>query len=349
MKRNILPFFAAIIVCSIILIIDLFMPRGYLEWLLYIIPILMINNLRNSFLTIILLFLIAVFLTVGFFLSPDIGTPFLVSVTNRIEGFLTFTIFTILVNRLTTVKIKIEKANTLLEARSRELAETIKELESFTYSISHDLRSPIAIIKGFAGFLIKDYSDLLDDTGREHLKIIDNTAEKMNTLINELLRLSRVSQHPLHLEQINLSNQAESILIELHKLYGEINFNANINKGLTACADKQLIRIALDNLLSNAVKYSSRKENPVIEMGQIKKDNKDIFFIRDNGAGFDMKKAGKLFQPFFRLHTEKEYSGTGIGLSIVYRIIMRHGGKIWAESEIGRGTTFYFTLPDCRL
>ena len=229
--------------------------------------------------------------------------------------------------------------------RTAQLELTNKELETFSYSVSHDLRAPLRSIDGFSLALLQNYSDKLDDKGKKYLQFVWNSAVKMNELIEDLIGLSHVSRVDLRCSTVDLSLIANNIISELQKDEPGRIIEFITGQGLFADCDYNLITIVLENLFRNASKYSSKKPNTRIEFNTIQNEGeKLIYFIRDNGAGFDMKYADKLFGPFQRLHSESEFPGTGIGLATVKRIINRHGGNIWAEAEIDNGATFYFTL-----
>lgn len=219
-----------------------------------------------------------------------------------------------------------------------------EELQAFSYSISHDLRAPLLIMKGFISILLEDYKNELDETGQDYLTRIIKSADQMSRLIDDMLSLSKISRKDMIMQNIDLSALSMAIVDELQKTQPHRQADISIQSNLLARGDEQLLKIALTNLLSNAWKYTSKSLRPRIELGQFVNDSKTVFFIRDNGAGFPMEHLSKLFQPFQRLHTEKEFTGTGIGLAIVQRVISRHGGRIWAEGEVGKGATFYFTL-----
>ncbi len=233
-----------------------------------------------------------------------------------------------------------------LQRRTEELSALNQELESFSYSVSHDLRSPLNTISGFATILQEDYKDQLDDEGKEYLRRIDAGVHKMARIIDDMLTLSRVSQHDMIRIDMNLSEKVRGILSELQEGSPGRRVNYSIQEEIHACADPNLINIALENLLRNAWKFTSKKECTSIRFGTIAVDGKTAFFVQDNGAGFPMSHAKRLFIPFQRLHSEKEFTGTGIGLPIVERVVRRHGGNIWGEGEEGKGATFYFTLDD---
>ena len=219
-----------------------------------------------------------------------------------------------------------------------------KELESFSYSVSHDLRAPLASMIGFCNILLEDYADKLDREGCDYLQRIKSAGSKMSRLINDILSLSKISFHDMHLENVNMSDIADEIVRELRESDPGRKIEILIDRDCHVHADAKMVGIALKNLIRNAWKYTGKVANPQIAFGSFKRESERIYFVRDNGAGFDQKKAYMLFIPFKRLHSEHDFPGTGIGLAIVERVIKRHGGKISAEGELGRGSTFYFTL-----
>jgi light-regulated signal transduction histidine kinase (bacteriophytochrome) len=219
-----------------------------------------------------------------------------------------------------------------------------KELEVFSYSVSHDLRAPLRSIRGFSEVLLERYCKQLDQTGQEFLKRACQSSQQMETLIEDLLKLSRVSRSELQRQQVNLSHVAEAIAADLKKSDPQRAVEFVIEPGLQARGDERLLRVALDNLLRNAWKFTSKQPRAKIEVGS-SKGPPQAFFVRDNGAGFDMTYSNRLFGVFQRLHTVSEFPGTGVGLATVQRIVSRHGGRVWATGEVNRGATFYFTLP----
>ncbi|MGB7542146.1 MAG: ATP-binding protein, partial [Burkholderiales bacterium] len=219
-----------------------------------------------------------------------------------------------------------------------------KELEAFSYSVSHDLRAPLRHIDGFGQILLEDYAGKLDDEGRRHLQRVREASQRMAQLIDDLLNLSGITRAEMRRETVDLSRMAEMAAEALRKTDPQRAAEIVIEKGLTAEADERLLRVALDNLLGNAWKYAGKRPRARIEVGRTDRDGKTAYFVRDNGAGFDMAYAHKLFGAFQRLHSVSEFPGTGIGLATVQRIIHRHGGQIWAESAVDKGATFYFTL-----
>ncbi|MBT0664860.1 HAMP domain-containing protein [Geobacter pelophilus] len=230
-----------------------------------------------------------------------------------------------------------------LERQKIALEAANRELESFCYSVSHDLRAPLRHINGFTTILSEDYRDGLDDMGKDCLDRICAASKNMGTLIDDLLRFSRVSRAELQVVAVDLSKAAQQIARMFTESEPNCPTRIEIEEGLTATGDSSLLDMVLQNLIGNAWKYSARNPNAVISVGRCTIDNEQVFFVRDNGVGFDMKYQDKLFQVFERLHGE-DFEGTGIGLATVHRIIERHGGRIWADGVVGKGATFFFTL-----
>ncbi len=228
-----------------------------------------------------------------------------------------------------------------LREKQRELEHANSELEAFSYSVSHDLRAPLRAIDGFSQALLEDLGDRLDATGGHHLTRVRAGAQRMGQLIDDLLALSRVTRAGVKRESVDLSALSALVVAELERAHPERKVAVTIAEGLRASGDARMLRIVLDNLLGNAWKFTARTAAPRIEVGG---DGRELF-VRDNGAGFDMAFAGKLFAPFQRLHSTEEFAGTGIGLATVQRIIHRHGGTVRADSAPGQGATFRFTLP----
>ncbi|MBI4989006.1 MAG: PAS domain S-box protein [Rhodocyclales bacterium] len=228
--------------------------------------------------------------------------------------------------------------------RTAELQNSIRELESFSYSVSHDLRSPLRGINGFSRLLLEDYGERLDEHGKEYLRRICSATLRMSELIDGMIDLAQLTREPIHMGEVNLSRLAESIARELHGAEPERRVEFTAAPGIRARGDERLLRVVLHNLLSNAWKFTARKDVAHIAFGVRQAGNSLAYFVRDDGAGFDMRYADKLFGAFQRLHGVKEFAGTGIGLATVQRIIQRHGGLVWAEGEVGKGAAFYFTL-----
>lgn len=241
-----------------------------------------------------------------------------------------------------TSRIQMEKA---LESRAQELQVLNKELEAFSYSVSHDLRAPLHVIINLSVFLLEDNADKLDSIAKDYLKRIISNANRMNDLIIDLLDLSRIARQELNIQELNLSIICARIIDELRNKSPDRKVHVSIQSDLFTLGDERLIQIALTNLLENAWKYTLKTAEPVIEVYSRELDGSKTFYISDNGAGFSMSKADKLFKPFQRLHSDKEFKGTGIGLAIVARVINRHGGKIWVEAQEGKGATFLIQFP----
>jgi PAS domain S-box-containing protein len=233
-----------------------------------------------------------------------------------------------------------------LDIANRTLETTNKELESFSYSVSHDLRAPLRSIDGFSQALLEDYSKKLDNTGRNYLDRIRMATQNMGNLIEDMLKLSRVTRSTLLRESFDLSNMFQEIAEISKKNDAARIVDVIIQKGIIIDGDQDLMHIVLTNLMENAWKFTGKTKNACIEFGTLLADGKMVMFIRDNGVGFDMAYVDKLFSTFQRLHTRDEFTGTGIGLATVKRIITRHGGEVWAEGEVGKGASFYFTLPE---
>jgi light-regulated signal transduction histidine kinase (bacteriophytochrome) len=228
--------------------------------------------------------------------------------------------------------------------RTRELKEAIKDLEAFSYSVSHDLRSPLRIISGYGKLLLSDHEQYLNDEAREFVNIIIDNSKRMGQLIDDLLNFSRMGREALYKAPVDINHMVQSIISDLRKSDNTITPNIIISNLAPAYCDPALVKQVWINLISNAIKYSGKKSNPLIELGSEVRAEETIYFIRDNGAGFDMKFAKNLFTVFKRLHDRADYDGMGVGLALAHRIIKMHEGRIWAESEIDKGATFYFTL-----
>lgn len=239
---------------------------------------------------------------------------------------------------------KLKKNEQELEGRNLRLKLVNKELESFAYSVSHDLRAPLRSIDGFSQALLEDYNSKLDKEGKDFLNRIRSSTGRMSELINDLLTLSRITRKKVNYKEVDLSKIAKEIAKDLNAIQTKRKVEFEITPQLIAKADKGLLRIVLENLMGNAYKFTRKNNNANIKFGITDISGNKIYFISDNGVGFDMKYADKLFVPFQRLHSGSEFEGTGIGLAIVNRIIHLHNGRVWAEGEVGKGATFYFTV-----
>jgi two-component system sensor kinase len=239
-------------------------------------------------------------------------------------------------------RVKAEQARVLLEAVNREL-------EAFSYSVSHDLRAPLRAISGFAQAVVEDYAPRLDDEGRRFLGLIQENAHRMGQLIDDLLTFSRLGRQQLMETQVDMEALAHAVFEELVAQTPERKIQFVVRRVPPALGDKAMLRQVLVNLLSNAIKFTRPRPEPVIEFGYAAERERGAYYVRDNGVGFDMQYVGKLFGVFQRLHSVVEFEGTGVGLAIVYRIITRHAGRVWAQGQVDKGATFYFTLSQGQL
>jgi PAS domain S-box-containing protein len=255
------------------------------------------------------------------------------------------------ITELKRAEDRVRQLNTELEQRVRErtaeLEASTRELDAFAYSVSHDLRAPLRAVAGFSEVLLEDYAERLDKDGREYLNRVLAATDRMGRLIDDLLDLSRAARVELARSPVDLSELSEQVAAELRAAEPDRDRTVQIRvePGLKAFGDPALLRLVLQNLVGNAWKFTAKKPDARIDIGSAEVDGEQVFFVRDNGAGFDMRYLDKLFVPFQRVHSFDEFSGSGIGLAIVWRIIARHGGRVWAEGEPGLGAAFHFTLP----
>jgi len=258
-----------------------------------------------------------------------------------------------LTNKTGQLHVKLGMVTDITERRNWEkkiislnnrLQESNRELSEFSHSVSHDLRAPLHTIQAFCELMQDEYAMVLNDNGNEYLSIIRKSADRMNELIGDMLKLSRVTSAELHRKNVNLSIIAREVINTLRKTEPMRSVQVDIQKDVFANCDPGLVKIVMENLLSNSWKFTRKKDDPQIGFGVDFKEGIAVYHVSDNGAGFDMEFKEKLFQPFHRLHSESEFEGTGVGLATVYRIIKKHGGAIWAEAIKNKGATFYFTL-----
>ena len=239
-----------------------------------------------------------------------------------------------------------QRAEKELLKRTTELESANKELEAFSYSVSHDLRAPLRAIDGFSRVMLEEYTDKLDDEGKRYLNIVRDNTQKMGQLIEDLLALSRLGRKEMQVSRIDMAKLAKTVYDELKEANPGRNIQLEIKTLPPAYGDQAMIHQVFVNLLSNAIKFTRFKENAVIEIGSIARMNENVYYVKDNGVGFDMQYLNKLFGVFQRLHSAEDFEGTGVGLAIVQRIIHRHGGKVWAEGKVNEGATFYFNLSE---
>ena len=288
-----------------------------------------------AFLTIILVFIQFVFVTFG---SPRYTDYFSI-----VMFIFVIVIIAFLSERIEKVK-SLSNLNEKLDKEKEKLEDANKELDAFAYSVSHDLRVPLRAIDGFSRILIEDYEDKLDEEGKRLIHIVRGNTVKMGQLIDDILQLSRVGRQEMRMSKINMEDLVRNVFEEL-KLSSDRNIQLEVKSLPIAYGDRSLIQQILMNLISNSIKFTRPRETAVIEVGAEKGKDENIYYVRDNGVGFDMKYVNKLFGLFQRLHGQEEFEGTGVGLSIVQRITRRHGGRVWGEGKVDEGATIYFTLP----
>lgn len=240
----------------------------------------------------------------------------------------------------------LQQAKNELEQRVLERSAANKELEAFSYSVSHDLRAPLRHLIGFSLALREDYDDKLDEEGKTYLRYIEEAGQRMEGLIDELLKLSQLTSGPLDIDEVDLTRLTKEIVAELEALNLAHKVKFIVEDTPQVWGDLTLLRVVLYNLLENAVKFSMRADEPEINFGSEMWDGRTVYYVRDNGVGFDTKYADRLFGPFQRLHAKEDFAGTGIGLATCQRILRRHGGRIWADAHAGQGATFFFTIGD---
>jgi light-regulated signal transduction histidine kinase (bacteriophytochrome) len=252
------------------------------------------------------------------------------------------------INELKQAENEVRKLNEELEQRvqkrTAELETTNREMDSFQYSASHDLRTPLRGIDGYAQILLEDYADFLDDAAANYLRSIRRGAQRMGEIIDDMLKMSRITQHKMYISEIDLTSIVQSFAREYQEVEPQREIEFTIAEDIHAVGDEYLISIALENLLGNAVKFTRHRKISKITFGTLEMEGKKVFYIQDNGAGFNIEYKGKLFTAFQRLHRQDQFEGSGVGLAIANRVISRHKGEIWAEAEEGEGATFYFTI-----
>jgi signal transduction histidine kinase len=256
-------------------------------------------------------------------------------------------ILPVLSRALAMRRLRLENAELGLRLRERaaELEAANRDLETFSSSVSHDLRAPLRAVDGYCGIIEEELGDKLGESGRNMFKVVRDSTRKMARLIDDLLAFARSGKQPLSRQPVSISALVHEVADELRKEHVQRQIEVRVGDLPDSVGDPALLKQVFVNLLSNAFKFTRKKEETVVQVGCEQKTGERIFFVRDNGAGFDMRHASKLFEPFHRLHGAREFEGTGVGLSIVHRVIQRHGGRIWAEGEVDKGATFYFTLP----
>lgn len=245
----------------------------------------------------------------------------------------------------TAAELEVAALNRKLRRDATQIEATNRELEAFSYSVSHDLRAPLRSITSFSQALLEDCADTLDEQGRDYLDRVVRSGQRMAELIEDMMVLSRISRSEMQRGPVDLSATALEIADELAQGQPDRDVEVDVKPGLVADGDPKLLRIMIENLLGNAWKFTALQPDPCIEFGALPSDNGErVFYVRDNGAGFNMEHAGRLFTPFQRLHREAEFPGSGVGLATVQRVVRRHGGKVWAQGKVSHGATFFFTV-----
>jgi light-regulated signal transduction histidine kinase (bacteriophytochrome) len=290
------------------------------------------------------IFLAAILIFIQFFYK-QFGASFSDSYFQLVMIMFIAIIIAFLSERIEKVRI-LNELNENLKKESEKLEDANKELEAFAYSVSHDLRVPLRAIDGFSRIVVEDYEDKLDDEGKRLLNIIRENTKKMGQLIDDILLLSRASRQEMRISPIDMESLVMNIFEELKPSIEDRNVQLEIKPLPSTSGDRTLIYQVLSNLISNSIKFTRFKENGIIEVGAEEGKDENMYYVKDNGAGFDMKYVNKLFGLFQRLHGTDEFEGTGVGLSIVQRVVRRHGGRVWGEGKVDEGATIYFTLSN---
>lgn len=264
--------------------------------------------------------------------------------------FLVMIIFVVVIvaflsERIEKVRV-LNELNEKLEKEREKLEDANQELEAFAYSVSHDLRVPLRAIDGFSRILVEDYENELDDEGKRLIDIIRENTKKMGQLIDDILQLSRAGRQEMRITKLDMEGLVKNVFEDVKLSNNDRDVHFEIKPLPLAYGDRTLLQQVLNNLISNSFKFTTHRETAIIEIGAEKGKNENIYYVKDNGVGFDMKYINKLFGLFQRLHSQEEFEGTGVGLSIVQRIIRRHGGDVWGEGKVDEGATIYFTLPN---
>jgi two-component system sensor kinase len=247
---------------------------------------------------------------------------------------------------MTNIMEDMQAINRNLRRTTENLKDANKELESFSYSVSHDLRAPLRAIDGFSKILLEDYADKLDKDGKRKLNVIREGIETMSQLINDLLKFSRLGRQSMSISNVNMEKLAKAAFKDMENTATGRKVNFELKMSETVSGDRAMLHQVLVNLFSNALKFTGNRNTSVIKAGsRVKKNGENVFYVKDNGVGFDMRYVDKVFTVFQRLHSKEEFEGTGVGLALVQRIINRHGGRVWAEGKVNEGTTIYFALP----
>lgn len=317
--------------------LDSVTPLGFADGIYYSILLTISSFYINPKKLIIYCAFYTILIIVGWYLSGPSAASDFISIGNRISSIAVLIVVTYSLYRNRILTNSLQKL-------TKELTITNNDLKSFSYSVAHDLKNPVSVINGFCDLLSESASEKLDSEEKEYLHLIQSANNRMKTLIDDLLNLFRIRQQKTEITLTDLSKIALECIENQKLRYADQKIDYSIQPNMTVLADSGMMRILYENLINNAVKFSSKSNVTRIEVGCKKQNSHIVYFVRDYGAGFDSKKANDIFKPFSRLHSDKEYPGTGIGLAIVKRIIVQHNGTIWAESNLGEGTIISFTL-----
>jgi light-regulated signal transduction histidine kinase (bacteriophytochrome) len=328
-----------------IFISDVLTPMGVADWLLYLIPLFIASRVLKPSYVLLFASVCTILIVVGLFFPSSHEGDVTQAIINRNIGVFTLWVITFLMIKSKQAEERIIELNKRLNDHVKKSEALNKELEAFSYSVSHDLRAPLGLIHGLIYLLSEKYSPTLDEEGREYIRLMQTSSERMKESINALLDMSRLGRSEMQKKKVNLNSLVSEIIRETQEQMKERKIIWEIDELPDVDGDRSLLRLAMVNLVSNAVKFTSTRPQSEIKIGCKDEGDKFTFSVTDNGVGFDMQYVDKLFGVFQRLHTEDEFEGTGIGLANVKRIIARHGGSVWAEGAVGQGATFYFTFP----
>ncbi len=312
--------------------------------ILYLIPVAFVAWFVGKKSGVLISSVSIVIIVLSDILSGKTFHNYLIESWNMVMLFLFFIIVTFLLSKLRTALLERTELTLELQKALHEVKMTNRDLEAFGRTVSHDLKSPLGIITGFIDLIERKYSDKVDEKMNGYLRRISESAFRMEEIIDALLKLSRVTTAGMKHIAVNLSSLVKAAADDLIQLDPERQVEFIIAQDISASGDPAMLRVMIENLLRNAWKFTGKKNSARIEFGNTRINNESVYFVRDNGAGFDMTSADKLFIPFQRLHSPADFPGLGIGLTTVQRIVQRHGGRIWAEGEAAKGATFYFTL-----
>lgn len=347
-SQGLLP--AAFLLLSIIFAVDCLTPRGMAVWSGYALPVLIFSISMNKRQAFAWVMVTTVLLWIGAFFPLGMGgISWSMTIINRTIMFLLFLSIYFIGGQKKDIEDLLKQTSEKLDQRARQLEISNQELESFSYSVSHDLRAPLRAIDGFSRLLVEEYREAIPVEGQRNLEVIRENAVQMGHLIDDLLSFSRLSRQAMKRRPFSMETMVNDSLRVLQPQMEGRDVRVEIKAMPVAHADPNLIKHVVTNLLGNAIKFTANRERAEIEVGAQLEAEDVVYYVKDNGVGFDEKYAEKAFGVFQRLHASDDFPGTGVGLAIVQRIVHRHGGKIWAQAEVNKGATFYFTLGNSNL